>query len=150
MLQRSLVLLIIGTTLLASGKTGDASEILVDEPEEVEGTENCVRIRAIRRTEVLDDRNVLFHMTGGKISRNFLPRRCPSLSMRNAFMYETRISQLCRSDRITIVDSVGIGAMRGPSCGLGRFYPVTENEVESLKQQIKIAKEAGITSPDPE
>ena len=149
MLQRSLLLLI-AATLLAFAETGNASEILVDEPAEVEGTEDCVRIRAIRRTEVLDDRNVLFHMTGGRIYRNFLPRRCPSLSMRKAFMYETRINQLCRADRITIVDSVGIGAMRGPSCGLGRFYPVSENEVKSLKEQIERAREAGITSPDPE
>ena len=126
------------------------SEILVDEPEAVEGTEDCVWTRTLRRTEVLDDRNILFFMTGGKIYRNFLPRRCHSLSNRRAFSYETRVSQLCRSDRITVLDTLGFGGVPGPSCALGKFYPVTENEVEAMREQIETAKEAGITGPDPQ
>ena len=137
-------------TLGLAGSAG-ASEILVDEPEEVEGTEDCIYLPMLRRTEVLDDRNILFEMTGGKIYRNFLPRRCRTLSSRQSFMYESRASRLCRSDRIRIIDSMAMGTgMAGPSCGLGKFYPVTENEVKAMKEQIRVAKEAGITSPDPQ
>jgi len=141
---------VVGLILGSAGSAG-ANEILVDEPEEVEGTEDCIYLRMLRRTEVLDDRNILFEMTGGKIYRNFLPRRCHSLSNRESFMYESRASRLCRSDRIRVIDSMSMGAgMSGPSCALGKFYPVSENEVKAMKEQIRVAKEAGITSPDPE
>ncbi len=148
MKTRSLVCALALSLFMSGG--AHSSEILVDEPEEVEGTEDCVWVRMLRRTEILDDRNILFYMTGDKVYRNFLPRRCPGLSRHEAFSYETRISQLCRADRITVLDSLGFGGIPGPSCGLGKFYPVTENEIESMREQIETAKEAGITGPDPE
>ena len=137
--------------LLGTIGSATASEILVDEPEEVEGTEDCIYLRMLRSTDVLDDRNILFEMTGGKVYRNFLPRRCHSLSIRKSFMYESRASRLCRSDRIRVIDSMSMGTgLTGPSCALGKFYPVSENEVKAMKEQIRVAKEAGITSPDPQ
>ena len=144
------IAIVIASLSLALAGSVIASEILVDEPEAVEGTEDCIYLRMLRNTEVLDDRNILFHMSGGRIYRNFLPRRCSSLSNRKAFMYESRASRLCRHDRIQVIDSMTLGTGLGPSCALGRFYPVSDNEVEAMKEQIRVAKEAGITSPDPE
>jgi hypothetical protein len=49
-------------------------------------------------------------------------------------MYRTSLNQLCDLDIITVLNSLGFGFMRGPSCGLGSFQPVTEDEVALLKE----------------
>jgi len=109
--------------------------------------EKCVRLRSIDRTEVIDDWNVLFHMRGGDIYRNQLPNRCPGLGFRESFMYKTSLSQLCNVDIITVIDQYGSGIQRGASCGLGLFYPVTEDDVKALKEDIE-KKKKGLASQD--
>ena len=89
---------------------------------------------------MLDDHNILFYMRGGDIYRNYLSNRCAGLSRREAFMYRTTSSQLCDIDLITVLMPGGAGFFPGPSCGLGKFYPVTETEVEGLKEQLERAK----------
>ena len=42
--------------------------------------ESCVQLTRIRHTDVIDDRNVIFYMHGGKIFHNRLPNRCPGLT----------------------------------------------------------------------
>lgn len=44
--------------------------------------EHCVSLRRIDRTEVVDDRNILFHMRGGNVYLNNLPHKCPGLGWR--------------------------------------------------------------------
>ena len=51
-----------------------ASEILM-RPEPV----NCVSLIRIRRTDIVDDHNILFYMNDGVIYQNKLPNRCPGL-----------------------------------------------------------------------
>jgi hypothetical protein len=84
---------------------------------------NCVNIRNIRSTKVIDDQTIDFHMSGNQIFRNTLPNRCPQLGFEQAFSYQTSISQLCSVDIITVIVQ-GSGPRRGASCGLGKFTPV--------------------------
>lgn len=101
-----------------------------DEP--VDGTrDDCIPIRRIDRTTVVDDRTILFYMRGDTIYRNVLQTRCPDLGRLKRFSYQNRTGQLCRIDSITPYDPFGFAP--GISCGLGEFRAITEEEAELLK-----------------
>lgn len=93
----------------------------------------CVSIRRIDRTEIIDDRNIVFHMQGKDIYLNKLPRRCPGLRISDSFSYRNTTGQLCNVDLISVLDNFGGELRRGPSCGLGEFFPITEDELVVLK-----------------
>ena len=127
--------------LAAGNVSAGSDEILIDGPDESHPSEKCVTVSRIDSTRVLDERNILFFMRGGKIYRNFLPHRCPGLTRRDAFSYRTSTSRLCDVDVITLLRPIGSGFSPGASCGLGKFYPVTEQEVEALETEVERARE---------
>ena len=87
---------------------------------------DCIPIRQIRETRVRSDNVIDFYMLGGKVYRNTLPYSCSRLGFEEAFSYSTSLSELCGVDIITVISrSGGPGAFAGPSCGLGKFQPVT-------------------------
>ena len=85
---------------------------------------DCVQLRQIRESRVRSDSVIDFYMLGNKVYRNTLPNSCPRLGFEQAFSYRTSISQLCSVDIITVI-SRGTPGIAGPSCGLGKFQPVT-------------------------
>jgi hypothetical protein len=95
-------------------------------------SEQCVSLRRIDRTRIVDEQNIIFYMKNGDIYRNQLPRRCPGLSERNSFMYRTSLNQLCNVDIITVLQNIGFGFSPGMSCGLGMFVPIDELTVQEL------------------
>jgi len=117
------------------GDRGDTAEVAA-------GAETCVPLQAIKRTEIVDDRTVLFYMRGGAVFVNRLPRRCAGLKRADSFMYETSLSQLCNVDLITVLRRFGPGFSRGPSCGLGLFEPITDEGLALLRE--------GPDEPEPE
>jgi len=119
-------------------------EDLIYPPDESVPSENCVSLSFVRDTEVVDDRNILFYMRGDEIYRNVLPHRCPGLERREAFMYRTTLNRLCSVDVITVLSPIGPGFMPGASCGLGKFYPVSEAEAEALKEEAERVRELGL------
>ena len=83
---------------------------------------NCINTNQIRSTHVVDDRTIHFMMAGGnRMMRNELPFACPTLGINRAFKYNSRTSQLCSVDTITVIQP---GGRPGPRCGLGRFQPM--------------------------
>jgi hypothetical protein len=84
---------------------------------------NCIQTSNIRETRVRDDSTIDFYMNGGKVYRNKLPNSCPQLGFEERFGYETSIGQLCNVDIIHVLTSSP--PMRGASCGLGQFQPIT-------------------------
>lgn len=99
----------------------------------VNGGENCIDTRRISTTTVVDDQTIIFYMRGGENYVNELPRKCPSLARERRFSYRTSISRLCDIDTITVLYSMGRGLEPGPSCGLGRFYPISDEEAKALR-----------------
>lgn len=97
--------------------------------------EDCVRASRIRSTQVIDDRNILFHMRGNRAYRNELPEDCPRLAVEGRFTYERRVGQrigrLCSVDSITVLESFG-AVPYGATCRLGKFYPITQIEVDDI------------------
>ncbi len=106
-----------------------------DEAEAFDRTpEECISVSRIDRTEVLDDRTVIFHMRGRREAyRNYLPRSCPNLDRSKRFMYEIRSGRLCDIDTITVLEQFGTRLERGFTCQLGAFYPVTQEDIEELR-----------------
>lgn len=99
--------------------------------------EDCISIGSIRRTDIADDQNILFYVSGRQIYRNYLPRKCRGLKRADSFMYKTSLSRLCNVDTITVIDNFGVGLNQGRTCGLGMFYPISEEEADILLDKEK-------------
>ncbi len=120
--------------LAAAQEDGD---IVEDEDAIVEG-QRCVSSRPIRKTDVLDDQNILFYMRGTAIYLNHLPKPCRRLAKDGRFIYRTTVARLCRSDLITVLTDSGFGLSSGPTCKLGTFYAITADDVEDLKKPLEV------------
>lgn len=107
-----------------------------DTVETLAETEQCISLTQLERTDIIDDRNILFYMRGDKIYLNQLPHRCSGLRMADGFSYRRTVNRLCTVDVITTLQSGGpggLGLRRGISCGLGNFRSITEDEIMVLK-----------------
>jgi hypothetical protein len=86
---------------------------------------DCIQIRAIGESRVIDNQTIDFHMgPGTPVYRNRLPYSCPQLGFERRFGFSTSLSQLCSTDTIWVIIGGG-GIQRGATCGLGQFQPVT-------------------------
>lgn len=85
-------------------------------------TTNCIPKNQIRSMRVIDDRTIDFEMTGRRLYRNTLPFRCSGLTFGQAVRHNSRTSQLCSLNSITVRQPGG--GWRGPSCSLGPFQPM--------------------------
>ena len=110
----------------------------VEEDSVTEGL-RCVSSRPIRKTEVLDDQNILFYMRGAAIYLNHLPKPCKRLSRDGRFMYRTSVARICRYDLINVLNDTGAGVTAGRACKLGSFYAITKEDVEKLKTPAEVA-----------
>lgn len=114
---------------IAAAQIGDAAAPVNRAPE------RCILIERVRRTEVIDDRTLIFHMRSGEIYLNYLERECPRLAAEKRFMYSPTANRLCDNDTITVLERWGFDAFsRGFTCGLGEFHPISELELAELKQ----------------
>jgi hypothetical protein len=84
---------------------------------------DCIQPSRIRETRVRDDSTIDFYMIDKTVYRNRLPSACPQLGSEEHFGYETSINQLCNVDIIHVFFTSPL--MRGASCGLGQFQPIT-------------------------
>ena len=83
----------------------------------------CVPITELRESLVRNDQVIDFRISGDRYYRVTLPQGCPGLGFEKRFGYQTSICQLCAQDIITVLQSGPL--MRGASCGLAPFQPVT-------------------------
>jgi hypothetical protein len=99
-----------------------------------DGMTSCITLRNVRRTEVIDDRNVLYHMRGKTVYLNVLPRACNGLARENRFSYATTMGRLCDLDSITVLYPDPSGLRGGNSCQLGKFHNLTREDARALKE----------------
>ncbi|MDP6992971.1 MAG: hypothetical protein QGF87_01335 [Woeseiaceae bacterium] len=130
-----------------TAQDGDEEE----EPVFDENTVDCIQVRNIRRTDVLDDRNILFHMRGRTIYHNMLPRQCGGLAREDRFSYQTSIGRLCRLDSIRVLYDDPFGLRAGNRCSLGLFRKIDREDAEALKEGVGMRPEANpLPMPEPE
>jgi len=96
--------------------------------------ERCITLNRLDRTEVIDDRTIVFHMRGGGLYLNNLDRECPGLAREGRFMYSPTGNRLCSLDTVTVLEQWGFGLTRGFTCSLGEFHPITVADLAELKR----------------
>ncbi len=114
----TLAALTLGATASMSAKKEPAPVRAVGEPV------NCVSLRNIRSTNVVDANTIDFKMNSGKTYRNSLPYSCPGLKFEDRFSYRTSTNQLCNVDIVRVLHDYGGHLTEGAGCGLGKFQPV--------------------------
>ena len=113
--------------LLLSATAADARKSKGDDGLVADGEPvDCISLSQIRSSRVRDDQTIDFEVSGRKIYRNTLPYRCSGLGFEEKFAFKTSQSQLCSVDLITVLNNFGGGLSQGPSCGLGKFQPMTK------------------------
>ncbi len=96
---------------------------------------DCLGLREIERTDVVDNDTVLFYLHDGDVYRNDLPYACPELKSEDRFLYRVPQDQLCHIDTITVLRDEGFGFREGASCSLGVFKPIDPDAAARLLQQ---------------
>lgn len=115
------------------------AEILdVDAVEDYDTAETCIPRSRISRTEILNDRFVVFHLRGDEKYLVQFRHRCPGLRRNGTMRLETRSFRLCAMDTIQGLYEIGIGrGTWGPSCMIPGFEPVTQEQVAIIKEELR-------------
>lgn len=141
-------------SLVASMVVGAGAAVAGQEEEPIydENTRDCIDLRRVRRTEVIDDRNVLFYMAGSTVYHNILPRQCGGLARQDRFSYKTSIGRLCRIDYISVLyDDPVTGLREGNRCSLGVFHKITKEDAAAFKDDSGRGPAANpLPMPEPE
>lgn len=93
----------------------------------------CIDVRRLRRIETIGNHTLLFHMRGGDVWRNRLPRSCPGINRHSRYLYEPRSGRLCSLDVVYELRDEGFGFRRGAACPLGEFDHLTAEQAEALR-----------------
>ena len=115
-------------------------------------TRRCLSTRRIRRTRIIDDRNILFYMPGKVVYHNILRQPCNGLEREGRFSYKTSAGSLCSSDVIFVLYDGALGGLReGNACGLGVFHEITREDATALLEAEDAKVEpAPLPMPEPE
>jgi len=147
--MKRILLGLVSVLCLATGQAQTGSTV-EDAPEFMDRAgERCINVRSVRSTEVVDQRTILFHMRGGRIFANHLSWDCPTLAREKRFSYSLSTSRLCNVDVVTVIEGYGRSIRSGAPCGLGMFYPITEEEADILSGDIESRRNPPISESDP-
>ena len=120
----------------------DIDDILSYELDPAEHGEprTCLNESDIRGYEALGDRHILFRGRQGRLWVNSLRARCLGLNRDGIFVFEPNAGRrYCDMDRFSVVDRVGgMRAAAAPNCTLGEFKPVTEDQVEEIRNRLEM------------
>ena len=120
----------------------DIDDILSYEldPAEYGEPRTCLNETDTRGYEALGDRHILFRGRQGRLWVNALRARCLGLGKDGIFVIEpTAGRRYCAMDRFSVVDRASaLGAVAAPNCTLGEFKPVTEAQVEEIRNRLEM------------
>ena len=105
----------------------------------------CITTRRIKSTEVLDDRNILFHTIGKDVYHNILPKQCKGLAKTGLFSYGAMAGSICDRDAIRILEDNS--GMPGRGCLLGYFYKITKEDLPSIFENRNRPIQTGPLAP---
>lgn len=140
----------VGTALLIALVTWvlPGRPVLADEPAAEEDTSlRCLNARSIRGADVIDDNHVVFEIQGRRLFLNVLPSTCRGLSQDGRFSYDTYTRSLCARDKIRILKDSGNQIYEGRSCSLGRFQPISREDLENFYRDRAVTPEAQDIEP---
>jgi hypothetical protein len=121
---------------------------ILDSPAEGEGEgergeiERCINTIEYQSVEILDSEHLVFKGRGDKRWLNQLRMKCPGLRRHDTLSFEIRSNRLCEFDSFRSVDLTGYRGATSPRCSLGRFEPVSPDQVQMLKDALRAARSA--------
>ncbi len=86
-------------------------------------------------------------MQGRRLYLNRLPKTCVGLSEERRFSYDLYVRSLCEHDKIRVLKEYGRGYQEGRSCSLGRFQPITYDELQVFLGERSAPVEPKPTAP---
>lgn len=104
----------------------------------------CVSSFVSRDFQPLGEQHLLFEGRGDQLWLNELRGRCPGLRHAQALAFDSRGSQICELDRFKVADVFQWSRfqrwpwdwMDGIPCTLGKFQPVSPEQVEALRAAL--------------
>lgn len=114
--------------------TETVEEILASDPEREDYVREvqCIDSRYIRRQQVLDDRFIVFHMSGNEQILVQTRRKCHGLRPNGELGFTQRWVKFCVGDDVY----PRFGSQLGAPCAVERFEIVTDAQVELLRGAI--------------
>lgn len=103
--------------------------------------ERCLSTYTYRSVDVLDDQHVLFKGSGDRLWLNTLRQRCVGLRSQDSLRFELRDHRLCDMDRFQSVDTFGFMSRTSATCTLGKFMPVTAEQVEAIEAAVRESRQ---------
>jgi hypothetical protein len=104
-----------------------------NEPGLDDRTRNCVGTRRIRRTKIVDDRNVLIYLSAKLILHNRLRQLCPGLEQAGTFAFTSTDGAVCKGDGLAPLKSDPWGPIRPiPTCWLGVHRQISSEEADEM------------------
>lgn len=121
----------------------EAIEDILNKPlsaEEYAQKERCLSARAYHRVDVLDDGHLVFKGMGDKVWLNQLRNRCVGLRRNDILQFDMREPRLCDLDTFQSI-SPFMGGISSSVCALGKFTPVTPEQVKAIELAVKEARD---------
>jgi len=126
----------------------EALEEILSQPldaEEYGKPRRCISEYAYRDFEPLGDRFVVFEGPGNRPWLNELRGRCPGLDRASTLAFRNRGFQLCELDQFKVTDVFAWERyqrwpwrwMDGIPCTLGRFQPISAEQLEALRATLR-------------
>ncbi len=119
----------IAAALLATGAAASAATRLAPEAQIAKAVEgrvagppvDCINLRDIRSSQIVDRTAILYETNGGRLYLNRPPVGASSLGWDDILVTDTHSSQLCSIDTVRLIDR-GSRFQTG-FVGLGKFVP---------------------------
>jgi hypothetical protein len=129
-----------------------------------DGMSSCIADPNIRRTQIIDDENIVFVMRDKTIQHNTLARRCPGLRRNSKISLTPADRQVCNGTNFQVLVSVSTGSnstsvtvpgsnerlsvpspnfIPGPVCTLGPFEEIDEERLDDLVAAAKARSDTG-------
>lgn len=99
----------------------------------------CVSKFVVDRTEILDARRIVFRGRNGRVWLNQLRHLCIGLTGDPILSFDLHGTSICRSDLMRPIERRG-GAAPGGPCVLGDFEPVTDAQLEVIRESLAQAR----------
>ncbi len=104
--------------------------------EDTPDAKRCIRQASIDKTDVLNSNIIVFKDERKRIFINQMPVKCLDLRPGAKVVYTSRgDGQLCQLDSINVLHPGAGGLTTGPSCMLGKFEPISQDQLDVLKER---------------
>ena len=102
-------------------------------------TRNCVNTRRIRRTYIVDDRNLLFYLGTRTVLLNVMENQCAGLKREGRFSWNTNSGVLCKGDGISGTRDPWGPVRPAARCQLGVFHQISREDADALRAPVVVA-----------